>query len=272
MRSLRPLVFAVLGGLVVAGAFLALGVTGRRTTQTIVDEAPVAAQPTSSSSRRLTPHALYARFAAGVAYIRAVASRPVQNPFALGSVRKQGLSTGSGFLLDRAGDILTTWDVIDGANSQGGVTVQFGDQTAVPAVVLGSEPSEDLAVLRVSSRDVPPTEPLPLGDSATVRVGDPTLAIANPFGSERTLTSGIVSALQGELPGPGGTDIDNVIETQMPVYAGGSGGPLLDADGRVVGINSQMRAGGTLGGVGAIAFAIPIDTARALLARVGVRH
>lgn len=267
MRTLRPFVYAVAGGLVVAGTFLALGVTGRRSTQTIVQESPVAAQPTSSSSRALTPHALYEREAGAVAYIRAQASKPVEDPFALGSMRRHGVSSGSGFLLDRAGDILTTWDVVAGANPQDGVTVQFGDAGTIPAVVLSSNPSQDLAVLRVSSRQVPPIAPLPLGNSATVRVGDPTLAIANPFGSDRTLASGTVSGLQRELPGPGGTDIDNVIETEMPVYPGSSGGPLLDADGRVIGVNSQVRAGGS---PAAIAFAIPIDTARALLARLGV--
>lgn len=269
MRTVRPFVYALVGGLVVAGTFLALGVTGRRSTETIVEEPPMAAQPASSSSRRLTPHALYEREAGGVVHIRAQASKPVQDPFALNSIRRQGVSTGSGFLLDRAGDILTTWDVVAGANWEGGVTVQFGGEGAVRAVVLGSDPSEDLAVLRVSSRSVPPIAPLPLGDSTTVRVGDPALALANPFGSDRTLTSGTVSGLQRELPGPSGTDIDNVIQTEMPVYPGSSGGPLLDADGRVIGVNSQVRAGGSLG---AIAFAIPIDTARALLARVGVSH
>lgn len=261
--------YAVVGGLVVAGSFLALGVTGRRSTQTIVEESPVAAAPTSSSSRALTPHALYEREAGGVVYIRAQASKPVEDPFALGSIRKRGVSSGSGFLLDRAGDILTTWDVVAGANPQGGVTVQFGETGAIPAVVLGSDPGEDLAVVRVSSRQVPPVAPLPLGDSVTVRVGDPALAIANPFGSDRTLASGTVSGLQRELPGPDGTDIDNVIETEMPVYPGSSGGPLLDADGRVIGVNSQVRASGS---VGAIAFAIPIDTAKALLAHVGIPH
>lgn len=251
-----------------AGTFLALGVTGRRSTQTVVEEAPVAAQSASSSSGRLTPHALYERDAPGVVYIRAAVSKPVPDPFALGYARRQGVSTGSGFLLDRAGDILTTWDVIAGADPESGVTVQFGDQGTVPALVVGSEPSEDLAVLRVAPQQVPPIAPLPLGDSATVRVGDPALAIGDPYGSDRTLTTGTVSALQRELSGPDGTDIDNVIETEMPVYPGTSGGPVLDAGGRVIGVTSQLPAGEA----GAIAFAIPVDTARVLLSQVGAGH
>jgi S1-C subfamily serine protease len=255
----------------VAGAFLALGVTGRRSTQTVVQEAPVAAQPVASSSRRLTPHALYERDAPGVVFIRAQQRRRVQGPFEPREETGRGVSTGSGFLVDNAGDILTTYDVVAGADADDGVIVHMGDGPPVHAVVVGSDPSDDLAVLRVNPGSLAGISPLPLGDSTTVRVGDPALAIGNPFGSERTLSTGIVSALQSELPGPSGTAISNVIETQMPVYPGSSGGPLLDAGGRVIGINSQMR---TVSGRvrGEIAFAIPIDTAKALVARVVAGH
>ena len=90
---------------------------------------------------------------------------------------------------------------------------------------------------------VPPVQPLPLGESAAVRVGDPTLAIGNPFGLDRTLTSGIVSALQRQIQAPDGFSIDNVIQTDAPINPGNSGGPLLDATGRVIGINSQIETG-----------------------------
>jgi S1-C subfamily serine protease len=267
MRALRPLAFAVVGGLVVAGAFLALGVTGRRSTQTVVQEAPVSAQPVTSASQRLTLHDLYERNAPGVVFISALQRRPVRDPFGPNEQKSQGVSTGSGFLLNRSGDIVTTYDVVDGADADDGVTVHIGDGAAVRATVLGTEPSEDLAVLKVPPTSLPDVTPLQLGDSTTVRVGDPALAIGNPFGSERTLSSGIVSALQSELPGPNGTTISNVIETQMPVYPGSSGGPLLDAGGRVIGVNSQMR---TVSGhvPGEVAFAIPIDTAKELVARL----
>jgi S1-C subfamily serine protease len=269
MSTLRPLVYAVVGGLAVAGSFLALGVTGRRTTQTVVQEAPVDAQPAASSAGNLTLHALYERYAPGVVFIRAQVRKAVSSPFALRPTPSDGVSTWSGFLLDNSGDILTTYDVIDGAGDD--VTVGFGDGPGVPAEVVASDPSEDVALLRVSPRDLPHVSPLPLGNSTTVRVGDPALAIANPFGSDRTLASGIVSALQGELPGLGGATVSNVIETQMPVYPDSSGGPLLDAGGRVIGINSQMRTVSGRG-VGEIAFAIPIDTAKALLGRTGAGH
>ena len=271
MTWMRPLAFAIAGGLVVAGSFLALGVTGRRSTQTVVEEAPVAAQPVVSSSRRLTPHALYERDAPGVVFIRADARRPVQTPFTMRPAGSQGVSTGSGFLLDSSGDILTTYDVVDGADPDDGVTVRFGDGAAVPAALVASDPINDIAVLRVSARRVPHVSPLPLGDSTTVRVGDPALSIANPFGTDRTLASGIVSALQRELPGPGGATITNVIETQMPVYPGSSGAPLLDAGGRVIGVDSQMQAASGRG-VDVISFAIPIDTAKMLLERASARR
>jgi S1-C subfamily serine protease len=110
---------------------------------------------------------------------------------------------------------------------------------------------------------VPDPTPLELGDSRTVEVGDPTLAIGNPFGLDRTLTSGIVSALQRQLPAPDGTSIDNVIQTDAPVNPGSSGGPLLDAAGRVIGINSQIQS--PANGSVRITFAVPIDTAKAFL-------
>jgi S1-C subfamily serine protease len=110
-------------------------------------------------------------------------------------------------------------------------------------------------------------DPLQLGDSSSVRVGDPTLAIGNPFGYDRTLTSGIVSALQRQIQAPSGFSINNVIQTDAPINPGNSGGPLLDADGRVIGINSQIAAHGNAN-VG-IAFAVPINTAKSMLATLG---
>lgn len=255
---------AVVGGLVVAGAFLALGVTGRRTTRTVVEEAPVAAQPAANtSSSQLTMHAIYVRDAPGVVFVRAQLSKEVQTPFEQFPERQQSTSTGSGFLVDRQGDILTSFHVIEGANERRGVTVEFADDVARQAIVVGQDADDDLAVLRVDMNGVPPVQPLALGDSSSVRVGDPTLAIGNPFGYDRTLTSGIVSALQRQIRAPDGFAIDNVIQTDAPINPGNSGGPLLDADGRVIGINSQIAAAGDQGeGSVGIAFAVPIDTAK----------
>jgi putative serine protease PepD len=236
-----PLTSALAGGIVVAGVFLVLGITGRRSTETVIQQAPMAAQPAASSSSALTPHAIYVRDAPAVVFLRATGRRG---------------STGSGFLVDRRGDFLTSYDVIAGTDA---VTVQFVDGVVRRAAVVGQDPDEDVALLHVSMRGLPPVQPLPLGESSSVRVGDPTLAIANPFGYDRTLSSGIVAALQGKIRTPHGASVANVIQTDTPVSPGSAGGPLLDADGRVVGIT---------GFGGAISFAIPIDTAKALLERV----
>jgi S1-C subfamily serine protease len=240
MKSLARshFVSAMLGGLMVAGAFLALGITGRRTTREVVVESPVAAEPASSASTGLTPHAIYERDA-----------------------------TGSGFLVNSAGDILTNYHVIAGANRTSGVSVQFEDKVLRGATVIGEDQNDDLAVLRVNMSGVPSVRPLVLGDSTSARVGDPTLAIGNPFGLDRTLTGGIVSALQRQIQAPNGFSIDNVIQTDAPINPGNSGGPLLDAYGRVIGINSQIATGGGTGtGSVGIAFAIPVDTAKQVLA------
>jgi S1-C subfamily serine protease len=266
MRALlrSHLASSVLGGTIVAGVFLALGVTGHRSTQTIVEEAPVAGLPARSAS--LTPNQIYVRDAPGVVFVRAQVIEQVQDPFDLFPQQQSSTSTGSGFLIDKAGDILTNYHVIEGADRRTGVAVQFADDVSRRATVLGQDPSNDLAVLKVNAATLPNVLPLELGDSTTVRVGDPTLAIGNPFGLDRTLTSGIVSALQRQIQAPNGFSIDNVIQTDAPINPGNSGGPLLDAAGRVIGINSQIATAGdgANGSVG-IAFAVPINTAKRML-------
>lgn len=262
---------SLIGGLVVAGAFLALGVTGRRTTQTIVEEAPVGAQSTSSTSSGLTPHAIYERDAPGVVFVKADVVQQVQDPFDLFPQREQSTSTGSGFLISAGGYVLTNFHVIQGADRNSGVSVQFEDQLTRRAAVIGVDQNNDLALLKVDLSGLQSVRPLELGDSTTVRVGDPTLAIGNPFGLDRTLTSGIVSALQREIQAPNGFSIDNVIQTDAPINPGNSGGPLLDATGRVIGINSQIATadgeGNGNGSVG-IGFAVPINTAKEFLPRL----
>ncbi len=131
------------------------------------------------------------------------------------------------------------------------------------AEVKGRDPSNDLAVLKVDPDDAK-LVPLPLGDSSKVQVGSPAIAIGNPFGFSRTVTTGIVSALQRQIEAPNGFPIRNVIQTDASINPGNSGGPLLDAQGRVVGINSQIATGGSSGSVG-IGFAVPINTAKSVL-------
>ncbi|HWE33898.1 MAG TPA: trypsin-like peptidase domain-containing protein [Solirubrobacteraceae bacterium] len=256
-------VAAVTGGVVVAGAFLAFGITGRGTTNTVIDQAPVNSE---AASNGLTAHAIYVRDAPGVVFVRAQVVQQVPDPFELSGVAQQSsISTGSGFLIDSRGDILTNYHVIEGADRQSGVTVRFEDNVSRRAAVVGADPNNDIAVLHVNMGGVN-VRPLVLGDSERVQVGDPTLAIGNPFGLDRTLTSGLVSALQRQISAPNGFSIENVIQTDAPINPGNSGGPLLDAAGHVIGINSQIEtaANGGNGNVG-IAFAVPIDTAKEFL-------
>ena len=144
--------------------------------------------------------------------------------------------------------------------------VRFGeDEEFVDAEVAGRDPSNDLAVLKVDPDDAK-LVPLPLGDSSKVKVGDAAIAIGNPFGFSRTVTTGIVSALQRQIDAPNGFPIRNVIQTDASINPGNSGGPLLDGQGRVIGINSQIATGGSSGSVG-IGFAVPINTAKDVLPR-----
>lgn len=262
-----PFLAAMIGGLVVAGGFLALGVTGRRTTRTVVQQAPVFAQRASSHASSLTAHAIYERAAPAVVFIKARVAQPTQSPFDLAPERRNSIATGSGFVVNRAGLVMTNYHMIAGADRDTGVTVLFEDAISRPAIVIAEDPNNDLAVLKVDLRGVPAVAPLALGDSTTIRVGDPTLALGNPFGLDRTLTTGIVSALQREIQGSGGFNIDNVIQTDAQLNPSDSGGPLLDAAGRVIGINSQIAPASSTGnnrGAG-IAFAVPINTVKALL-------
>lgn len=163
---------------------------------------------------------------------------------------------GSGFLVDHRGRILTNDHVVGAAPS---ATVTFDDGTVTSADVLGRDESTDLAVLR--ARQVPAgVRPLPLGNSNALVVGDPVVAIGNPFGLERTATTGIVSALKRTITSPNDFAIQNVIQTDAAINQGNSGGPLLDRSGRVIGINSQIATDS--GGNAGIGFAVPISTIR----------
>src|SRR3954471_12394343 len=263
-KSLVPvaLVSAVVGCAAAIGIVSAFDLGGGHTT-TVVQQAPLQGQPASGSGDGgLTPRDIYKRTAPGVVFIRAQVVESTSSPFDFGFPQEQrGEATGSGFVLDKSGTILTNAHVVSGATK---VTVQFADKHLVDARILGRDESTDLAILKVSAK---PSEltPLPLGTSRDVQVGDPTIAIGNPFGLERTLTTGVVSATHRTIQAPDGFEIDGVIQTDAAINPGNSGGPLLDATGRVIGINSQIATGGSGGGNVGIGFAIPIDTAQHLL-------
>jgi S1-C subfamily serine protease len=263
LKSVFPVavVSAMLGCAAAVGLVVALDLGGGHTT-TVVQQAPLRGQDASGAGDRgLTPRDIYKRAAPGVVFIRAQVVEQSQSPFDFGFPQQQrGEATGSGFVIDRNGTILTNAHVVSGATK---VTVQFADKHVVDASILGRDESTDLAVLKVSAK---PSElqPLSLGTSRSIQVGDPTIAIGNPFGLERTLTTGVVSATKRTIQAPNGFEIDGVIQTDAAINPGNSGGPLLDATGRVIGINSQIETGGSGGGNVGIGFAIPIDTAKRL--------
>ncbi|MEP7334961.1 MAG: trypsin-like peptidase domain-containing protein [Actinomycetota bacterium] len=167
-----------------------------------------------------------------------------------------GTSTGSGFVIDDQGHVLTNQHVVDNAQS---VTVWFPDGDEIGAKVVGSDTSSDVAVLELDS--VPSgVTPVELGSSESLEIGDLVVAIGSPFGLEGTVTSGIVSALHRELTAPDGFTIDGAIQTDAAINPGNSGGPLLDGQGRVVGMNSQIASAS--GGNEGIGYAVPIETAK----------
>jgi S1-C subfamily serine protease len=146
------------------------------------------------------------------------------------------------------------------------VRVGFSNNATYPAKVLGGDPSTDVAVVRV---DAPASalNALSFADSSRVQVGDPVYAIGNPFGLDRTLTNGIISANDRDIKAPNGLAIERALQTNAAINHGNSGGPLIDRFGRVIGINSQIESGGVNGNVG-VGFAVPSDTARAVAAQL----
>ncbi len=264
MNRAGSILSGVLGGLivlVVGAVLIATDVidTGDSTRE-VVRQQPIQSGSSEEGEGR-TVSDIYRQEGKGVVFIEARGvQRESGSPF---GDESQGTATGSGFVVDREGTILTNAHVVEGADS---VTVRFDEKgDRIDAKVRGRDPSTDLAVLKIDPAQVDGLQPLPLGDSNDVRVGDPTIAIGNPFGLARTVTTGIVSAKQRQIEAPNGFQISNVIQTDASINPGNSGGPLLDAAGRVIGINSQIATGsGGSGSVG-IGFAVPVDTAKKLL-------
>jgi S1-C subfamily serine protease len=252
----------VLGGLIVlviGAVLISTDVIDTGDSSTVVQRQSPITQPASDNGGR-TVRDIYASEGRGVAFISAKGVSSDQS--SIFGAPQEGDATGSGFVVDKDGTILTNAHVVEGADS---VSVSFEDGgKQIDAEVKGVDPSSDLAVLKIDPSEVKNLQVLPLGDSSKAQVGDPVVAIGNPFGYSRTVTTGIVSGLQREITAPDGFQISNVIQTDASINPGNSGGPLLDADGRVIGINSQIATGGGQGSVG-IGFAIPVDTAKQLL-------
>jgi S1-C subfamily serine protease len=262
-----PFGSALLGGAVVA-AFgwiaIAAGWIDAQDSSTTTVAAPLSAPVVSRESGDTNVvNQIYRHDGQGVAFIEA--TEPPEetaspfNPFGESEPQGGGIATGSGFVIDTEGHVLTNNHVVEGASK---ITVKLGSSDAThTAEVVGTDPASDIALLKVEA-PADQLHPLALGDSSQVRVGDPVVAIGNPFGLDRTVTSGIVSALQRQIQAPNGFSISHVIQTDAAINPGNSGGPLIDAGGNVIGINSQIATGGGSNGNVGIGFAIPIDTAR----------
>jgi S1-C subfamily serine protease len=263
-----PFVSALLGGAVVVAIVAAFGGLGEsQKTVTTIQAAPLAPSNASQQTSGLTPHDIYVRDAPGVVFVTSTIVQKTESPFNLfggGETQRQGQATGSGIVIDGNGTILTNYHVVENAIK---VTVSVEKGQTVNAQVVGKDPSNDLAILRVPT-DGLNLHPLTLGNSSGVQVGDPVLAIGNPFDLERTLTTGVISALQRQITAPNGFTIDNVLQTDAPINPGNSGGPLLNAAGQVIGINSQIETGGTGDGSVGIGFSIPINTAKSEIAQL----
>ena len=246
---------ATSAALVAGGGVAAVAVALDSDTTTVVRQVTVGAgaEPTASSTSSVA--AIYKRSRKAVVEITVSGSQQSQ---------------GSGFVYDTAGHVITNQHVVDGAQS---VQVTFADGTSYDATVVGSDPSTDLAVLDVDA-PVSALAPLALADSSQLEVGDGVVAIGSPFGLEQTVTTGIVSALHRQITAPNDFAIADAIQTDAAINHGNSGGPLLDLDGKVVGVTSQIES--ESGGNDGVGFAISSNTvekiAHALIADGSVDH
>jgi S1-C subfamily serine protease len=250
---------ALLGGGAAVGIGAAIDTEGE--TQTVVSTVPAsppAAAFDVSETEAKSVQQIYEQAGPGVVQVTStsvVSGSPFFGP-------QSATSLGSGFVVDKDGYIVTNYHVIEDASD---VEVNFSSDDRVPAKIVGSDPSTDLAVLKIDAQASALT-PLPLGNSDAVHVGDAVVAIGNPFGLERSVTAGIVSALQRDITAPNGYTIDKVIQTDAPINRGNSGGPLLNARGEVIGVNSQIESetGGNVG----IGFAVPVNTVKEVVSQI----
>jgi S1-C subfamily serine protease len=243
----------------VAGAVSVGAVIGVLALAGVVDDDAQPPAPTSTAPRATPAPSgaardvaeLYARVSPGVVFVQANSGRG-DLPFPGGG----RAASGSGFVIDDEGHIITNQHVVAGADE---FRVRFGENgEPVEAELLGDDPAVDLALLKVDPRDVEDLQPLELGASEDLRPGDPAIAIGSPFGLTGTVTSGIVSALGRTIEAPNGFSISGAIQTDAAINPGNSGGPLLDEEGRVIGVNSQIRTGGGNANTG-VGFAVPVD-------------
>ncbi len=254
MRVMRPprasnFLYLVMGALsvaIVATVLVASGAFDRTNAGAQSTATPAATSSSSSAAVPTDVSDIYRRVSPGVVYIASTTS--------------QGQASGSGWVYSSDSTIVTNDHVVEGATK---VSVRFTENgDPIDARVVGTDPSTDIAVLKIDPSEVEGgVKPLQLADSKQIEPGQPAIAIGSPFGLQGTVTSGIVSALGREIQAPNGFTISGVIQTDAAINPGNSGGPLLDEDGRVIGINSQIATNGSDSNSG-VGFAVPIDTVK----------
>ena len=256
-------------------ALMATGVLPVKTeTTTVVHEKSATTAAATSTvaltSAAMTPAQIYNTYSAGVVEVLSTfATVSSTSPYGQSSSSAQAL--GSGFIVSTDGTILTNAHVVSNNGARAtSVKVVFKTQggngthtTTVAASVVGVDETSDVAVLKVDPLKAPALDPLPLGDSSAVQVGEAVVAIGNPLGYDFSVTSGIVSATNRNLQSPNGSVIPDGIQTDAAINEGNSGGPLIDASGHVIGINEQIasQSGGNQG----LGFAVPINTAASVM-------
>ena len=262
---------ALLGGAIALGGAAAFGKLGNKTTIIREEAASRSSAPAVfQQGKQRSINEIYRASAPAVVHIETTTrvKQPADpffgNPFGTSQTQR---ALGSGFVIDKAGHIVTNYHVVQGASL---IQVSFSNNERFKAKVVGVDPSTDVAVLKVNVKSRA-LKTLTLGNSDDVRVGDQVIAIGNPFGLDRSVTAGIVSAVQRRIEAPNNLSIAHVVQTDAALNHGNSGGPLLNAQGEVIGVNAQIETGGqTQGNVG-IGFAIPINTVKAVVAEL-IKH
>jgi putative serine protease PepD len=244
---LAPAISGVVAAVAVAGVLVGFGLvndSGSGSNDQAASTLPAAKNLPSGKPANVA--AVYQRVAPSVASIRSTDG------------------TGTGFVIDKKDLIVTNAHVV---GSDKAVRVRFGEGSRqMTGVVIGKDTSSDLAIIKLQG-DTSALNPLPLANSDNVHVGDPAIAIGNPFGLDRTATAGIVSATGRSIKAPNGFSIDDAIQTDAPINPGNSGGPLLNSAGQVIGVNSQIESAGGGGNVG-IGFAVSSNTVRQVVPRL----
>lgn len=259
---------AVVGGLVAVGGFAAYLQTQPQdaTTKVVVAGTPASRQVVSvkQAGKLLAPQDIYDQYGPAVVHISAnISARGYSEGFySIPQHQGGGVSTGSGFVVDPAGYVVTNAHVVENSNE---VSVTLSNKKEFPAKVVGIDTSSDVALLKITPGNEPLTV-IQLGDSSKVRVGDTVYAIGNPLGFDGSMSSGIVSALSREIDAPNGFKIRNALQTDAAINQGNSGGPLIDAYGQVIGVNSQIVSNS--GGFEGIAFAIPSNMVKNIVSEL----